>query len=336
MKPQKNLVIAVVLVLAAAVLLTVLRSVKAGHERDRQEATRELDERLTQRIAPQEDDAGSQSVQPTGTQEGSFQVTTLNADQYRREILMIDRLVFENEPLSETRRELLAAKLGELATRVKSVSNTQFLEIESAELKKLADYAQSFPESELRTNLENQWMRIRNNVFDDRSWFARSAKDLEPLRATPAAANPLMPVVPSDSVKETPRTVPPAEHLTTHGLEGRWTVRELCGNGRLMTDPEISNSVWIFRGDQLTFESRFKSPSSYKFTKIDDDRGEALLLESNRSNHSADERGWMNYELGSTELKVAFYDGLNERPDGFTPKAGKAEPTLIVVILQQQ
>jgi len=32
-----------------------------------------------------------------------------------------------------------------------------------------------------RTGLGVQWMRIRNDLFDDRAWFARNAADLEPL-----------------------------------------------------------------------------------------------------------------------------------------------------------
>jgi uncharacterized protein (TIGR03067 family) len=336
MNPHKKLVIAAGLILVAVVLLSVLRSVQAGHTRDRQEAMRDLDERLTRGIAAQENDTGSGSRESASTPEGSFQVTILNADQYRREIAMIDRLVFESEPLGETRRELLAKKLEELSTRVKSTSDTRFLEIESAELGKLAAYAQSYPESAPRTNLENQWMRIRNNVFDDRSWFARSAADLEPLSNASAKADPFKPVAPSESAKEPMRAVPPSPLLTNHDLEGRWTVRELYGNGRLMTDPEISNSVWAFRGDQLIIESRFKSPSSYTFTKIADDRGTALRLESSRANRSPDEHGWMNYAFGERELKVAFYDGLGARPEGFTTVAGKTDPMLTVVILQRE
>jgi uncharacterized protein (TIGR03067 family) len=334
MNRHKKLAIVVGLVLAAVVLLSVLRSVRASHTRDRQEAMRELDERLTRGIAAQEHDTGSGSGESTGIPEASFQGTILNADQFRREITMIDRLVFENEPLGETRRELLAAKLEELATVVKSASDTRFLEIESAELKNLAAYAQSYPENTPRTNLENQWMRIRNNVFDDRSWFARSAADLEPLPSA-SRADPFKPAVPSEGVNEPARTLPPAPVLVTHELEGRWRVRELYGNGRLMTDPEISNSIWAFHGDQMTIESRFKSPSSYTFTKIEDDRGTALRLESNRANRGPDERGWMSYSFGDGDLKVAFYDGLGARPEGFTAVAGKADPMLTVVILQR-
>jgi uncharacterized protein (TIGR03067 family) len=177
-------------------------------------------------------------------------------------------------------------------------------------------------------------MRIRNNVFDDRSWFARSAADLEPLPSGSTASDSLG--VPSEGVNEPARTLPPAPVLATHELEGRWRVRELYGNGRLMTDPEISNSIWAFHGDQMIIESRFKSPSSYTFTKIEDDRGTALRLESNRANRDPDERGWMNYAFGERQLKVAFYDGLGARPEGFTAVAGKVDPVLTVVILQQE
>lgn len=130
--------------------------------------------------------------------------------------------------------------------------------------------------------------------------------------------------------------MPPAPLLTTHELEGRWRVRELYGNGRLTSDSEISNSTWTFRGERLTIESRFKASSRYTFTKIDDDRGRALRLEPSRANRGPEERGWMIYEFGERELKLAFYDGLDARPDGFSSVAGKADPMLMVVILQRE
>jgi hypothetical protein len=103
---------------------------------------------------------------------------TLNADDYRREISDIDRLVFEEKPFGETRREALAARLEELAKRVRASSNSRFITIEVLELKRLASIAKRFPPDAARTPLHNEWMRIRNNLFDDRSWFARSSRDL--------------------------------------------------------------------------------------------------------------------------------------------------------------
>jgi hypothetical protein len=113
-----------------------------------------------------------------------LQLVILNADEYRSEITEIDRLVFDKKPFDKERRALLATKLEELAARVKAAKESHFLDIEAYEIKKLADGSKNMPEQGLRTQLPNQWMRIRNNLFDDRSWFARSAADLEPAPAT--------------------------------------------------------------------------------------------------------------------------------------------------------
>jgi uncharacterized protein (TIGR03067 family) len=319
-------------VLSVIAVLSILRSVQAHREGGREQDVREADEQLRLGIAPARERGAQESASNQDTAEN---LTILNADQFRQVITEIDRLIFEDQPFDDDRRAALASRLEQLAERVKSASDTRFIEIEASELRKLAAYAQNYPASAPRTNLENQWMRIRNNVFDDRSWFARSAADLEPLPSA-SRADPFKPAVPSEGVNEPARTLPPAPVLATHELEGRWRVRELYGNGRLMTDPEISNSIWTFHGDQLIIESRFKSPSSYTFTKIDDDRGTALLLESNRANRDPDDRCWMNYAFGERQLKVAFYDGLGARPEGFTAVAGKVDPVLTVVILQQE
>jgi hypothetical protein len=111
--------------------------------------------------------------------EETLQVVTLNADEYRQEITGIDRLVFDEKPFDDDRRALLAAKLGELAARVKTAKDSHFLEIEAYEIRRLGDGSKNMPEQGLRSQLPIQWMRIRNNLFDDRSWFARSAADLE-------------------------------------------------------------------------------------------------------------------------------------------------------------
>ena len=110
----------------------------------------------------------------------TLEIVILNADEYRQEITDIDRLVFDEKPFDKDRRALLATKLGELAERVKAAKDSHFLEIEAYEIKRLADGSKNMPEKPLRSQLPNQWMRIRNNLFDDRSWFARSTADLEP------------------------------------------------------------------------------------------------------------------------------------------------------------
>lgn len=121
---------------------------------------------------------------PAKSAEEMLQPVILNADEYRPEITEIDRLVFDEKPFDKERRALLATRLEKLAARVKAAKESHFLDIEAYEIKKLADGSKNMPEQGLRTQLPNQWMRIRDNLFDDRSWFARSAADLDPAPAT--------------------------------------------------------------------------------------------------------------------------------------------------------
>jgi hypothetical protein len=105
----------------------------------------------------------------------------LSAEEYRQEITDIDRLVFAEGAFGETRRASLAAKLEELAGRMKASSDSRFIAIEVLEIRRLAAVAKRLPADAPRAAFNDQWMRIRSNVFDDRSWFARRAADLEPL-----------------------------------------------------------------------------------------------------------------------------------------------------------
>ena len=105
---------------------------------------------------------------------------TLPAEDYRREITAIDRLVFEQVPVDETRRNALSGELEGLARRMKAASDSRFIAIEALEVRRLSEVAKKTPAGPLSPMLADQWMRIRSNLFDDRSWFARSAADLAP------------------------------------------------------------------------------------------------------------------------------------------------------------
>ncbi len=118
----------------------------------------------------------------------------LSAEAYQPEIMAIDRLVFEPQAVTPDRREALAKSLEELSRRVKAESKSRFLAIEALEIRRLAEAAKGLPPAPPPPALLNNWMRIRNNLFDDRAWFARSASDLEPRGASittqPLAAPP--------------------------------------------------------------------------------------------------------------------------------------------------
>lgn len=104
---------------------------------------------------------------------------TLKAEDYRDEITQIDRLVFAEGALVPARREDLGRRLEALAGRVKAAGDAPFLAIEALELRRLASGTRDLPPNAPKATLQREWMRIRNNLFDDRSWFARSAADLE-------------------------------------------------------------------------------------------------------------------------------------------------------------
>jgi hypothetical protein len=106
------------------------------------------------------------------------QPVLLNADDYRQKITDIDRLLFSPKAYDDARRTQLAAELEGLASRITAGSDAPFLKMEASEIRTLAVLATNTRDSVPRDHLEENWMRIRNNLFDDRSWMARSAADL--------------------------------------------------------------------------------------------------------------------------------------------------------------
>jgi hypothetical protein len=105
---------------------------------------------------------------------------TLNADDYRPELAGIDRLLFSPKPYDDARRTQLAATLEGLASRITAGSESRFLKMEASEIRILATLAKHTSSGAPLDHLEENWMRIRNNLFEDRSWMARSAADLQP------------------------------------------------------------------------------------------------------------------------------------------------------------
>lgn len=313
-----------VVVLVGMTVFGLLAALSANMSTD----SRPLDPAEEDALAVRDLTQKNQALAPQNGQDlgAQLQIVTLNADEYREPIVALDRLVFEDQPMDDRRRAELEGKLEDLAQRVEAISGSRFLTIEAAELRKLASLLKGITPQDR----QNQWMRIRNNLFDDRSWFARSAADLEPLSASPQAEPGIVNTATEPSAST--RALPP---LTRNDLQGRWRVRDLSGNGRPMADPELSNAVWTFDADQLVIEGSTTPSSRYKFTKLSDDRGDALRLVPNASNAVATERGWMIYEFGERELRLAFYDGLGGRPEGFLPRTGKSDPMLIVLTLER-
>jgi hypothetical protein len=123
-------------------------------------------------------------------------VETFDADEYRAEIVAIDGLVFRETPLGVDGRRALGDGLSGLAQRVGTRSGSMFSMVESLELRLLGERAASLPTDATGASLRNEWMRVRNNLFEDREWFARSPADLE--TAPPGQTSAPRPVVRGD------------------------------------------------------------------------------------------------------------------------------------------
>jgi uncharacterized protein (TIGR03067 family) len=249
----------------------------------------------------------------------------LPAEAYRAEITQIDRLVFDDAPVTKERRAGLAARLEGLAARVRASSPERFVALESLELRALAAGARSVPDGPPPERLRNEWMRLRSNLFDDRSWFARSAADLE-------AESVPFPTPGPDLAPATAVAVLAAPN-PSRGLDGRWDVKEIYANGKLRHDEELSGAEWTFTADELVIRSPRGMASRYAAERILDDRGTALLLRTIETGAGPRESGWMIYQLSEDRLNVAFFDGLGARPDSFLPPDEHGKPPLLMVVL---
>jgi uncharacterized protein (TIGR03067 family) len=251
----------------------------------------------------------------------------LPAEEYKTEIMELDRLLFEPLEMTQERRAQIEARFEALAGRVKAAGDTKFLKLESLELRRLAAASERMPAPQL----QNQWMRIRNNLFDDRAWFARSAADLDAIAKYEPTPEPVVPTpVPAVPVEEpAPERAPPGPPPAPE-LEGRWAVVEITANGKPNADPELSGATLHIQADRFRFERASGRFQEYAFTVLRDAAGSAIYLQNDPD--ARDENGWVLYEISNGVLRMALYDGLSKRPTGFTAPEG-TEPELIVVKL---
>jgi uncharacterized protein (TIGR03067 family) len=315
----KPLLIAVVGAVSVVGVAAAWRSYQASQV----QTVQQTDKHLLEGAAPPEKESVDHPQPPQVPQDISSQFIILNADEYRPEMVEIDRLVFDAQAFTPERRATLAEKLESLGQLMKSKNNSRFIAMEAEELRQLGDLVKSQGPNAVRTTVEHHWMRIRNNVFDDRSWFARSAADLEQAgaNAPQLSERRVDPFIPDD----------PATVASKQALEGRWKVKGMFASGKPTHDSEMANSLWMFTRNHLYISAQDGSVSHFTLTESNG----ALHLEPDPSNAGPHEKGWMNYEFNGPDLKVAFYDGLRERPEGFTPPPDKHEPLFIVVLLQR-
>lgn len=239
----------------------------------------------------------------------------LPAEQYESEIRSIDRLLFREEPLGKDGVKSLGDTIDGVAKRVAAAkAGSKFLNIESLELRLLAEHARQLPPDGTGKRLQNDWMRIRNNLFDDRAWFARSAADLE---AIPA-------VTETTALAPAPKAfiAHPAKRPTT--LNATWQVVSMSANGKPRTDDEISGSTWTFDLPRLVVRDGRGHETTYNCAAD----GDYLAVTTPDG-----KEGWMKYALDDDGLRIAFFDNLEGKPSGFDA-APNASPLLVVVRLR--
>jgi hypothetical protein len=244
---------------------------------------------------------------------GAIETQILPAERYEPEIRSIDRLVFQEKPIGENGARTLEAILDDVSARVCTKCDSKFLRLESLELKLLAKRAGRLAPDGTGAALQNDWMRIRNNLFDDRAWFARSARDLDEIPAqteTESLQAQKQVVV---------RTAPPRRTLT-----GIWRVVSIVANGQPRQDDEISGSTWTFDPPRLIMRDGNGHETVYNFNE---DEGYISVMTP------TGQEGWMKFELDGDGLRVAFFDGLAGKPESFEPVPGRRDPLLVVVRL---
>ena len=251
----------------------------------------------------------------------ALETEILPAEEYQQEIVAIDQLLFREEALGAEGVTKLETTIEGLAARVRAHSDSKFIKLETLELKLLAKHAARLSPSASGAPLQNDWMRIRNNLFDDRAWFARSSADLE------AIAEMLPPPAEeATEVEEESRSpvLEPVDAKPRDEVIGRWQVVEMWINGKPSDDPELGRSVWSFEPPRIVIREAAGRETIYGYVP------EEKFLRI--STPSADE-GWMRYELTAEGLRLAFYDNLKGRPRGFQPDPQQPDPALVVLKL---
>jgi len=247
----------------------------------------------------------------------NIETVILPAEEYRQEITAIDRLVFREEPLGEEGVRELEDLLTAVSKRVRAHSDTTFIKLETMELTLLAKKAGRLSPRGTGKELQNDWMRLRNNLFDDRWWFARSAADLDAVaKVTPPPPAPAP--VERRIARPVTTTVEPRS-----GLAGTWRVVSITANGEPREDGELTGATWTFDAPRLVMRSPAGNETTFNFTQ----QGDLLRVSG------PGEEGWMLYELAGGELRFAFYDGLRGKPASFEHDPAREDPLLLVIRL---
>jgi uncharacterized protein (TIGR03067 family) len=114
-------------------------------------------------------------------------------------------------------------------------------------------------------------------------------------------------------------------------LQGSWGVVKATMNGRETRDASLLEGNWTFKGNELNFQSPQKGTA--RFALKVDAKATPRAFQLTPVEPAAEASGWMLFSREGANLKIAFYDNLQGRPESFESRGPRAEPELIVVTL---
>lgn len=238
----------------------------------------------------------------------------LAAAPFGSEISQIDRYVFSPGLIDATRRETLAGLLDRLSARLASPNAPAIATKGAGEVAALADRVRSIPAGPVPIELGQQWIQLRNSLFVPQPWFISDSRSFPPMLG--------------EGITETTDTTAPAAPIAGRfDLPGAWRVTSVAlGGGAATNEADLIDSVWTFADGTLTVEGG-EFEGEYSFIDYMDSKGKALHIEQENGG-AKPHQGWLKY--GFTEegrLQLAYFEGLQERPDMIVSNASPAPAT---------
>ena len=119
----------------------------------------------------------------------------------------------------------------------------------------------------------------------------------------------------------------PVRANSVTALEGSWTVAQATVNGALRADGKVLNATWTFRGPELVMQNangeRLRSALSFDAT------AEPPAFHVAPIDPPGERPLWIIWERQGDELRLAFYDGVDRRPEDFGPRHKLVVLTLV-------
>lgn len=122
-----------------------------------------------------------------------------------------------------------------------------------------------------------------------------------------------------------------ANHNAFQPLQGSWGVVKATMNGEPTHAASLLEGRWTFQGNELVLQSPQKG--KVRATLTMDATAGSKAFKVTPVEPATERSGWMLYSSEGPNLKIAFYDNFQGRPESFETRDPRAEPELVVVTL---